>query len=83
MTVSMDVVFPDGTSNGVMQCIDVTIIDDSEIERNETFIVILTASSPAVNLGSAVATITITDTDGESIHTATPCTIIEHPETNL
>ena len=66
VSVSMDVVFPAGTSNGDMQCIDVTIIDDSEMEGDETFTVALTTSSPVVmTLGNAVTTITITDNDGE------------------
>ena len=64
VSVSMDVVFPAGTSNGGMQCIDVTIIDDSEVEEDE-FTVTLTTSSPLVTLGNAVTTITITDNDGE------------------
>ena len=62
MPVSMDVVFPVGTSNGGMQCINVTIIDDSTMEGDETFTVTLTTSSPVVTLGNAVTTITI---DGE------------------
>ena len=65
VSVSMDVVFPAGTSNGGVQCIDVTIMDDSEMEGDETFTVTLTTSSPAVTLGNAVTTITITDNDGE------------------
>ena len=65
LSVSTDVVFSAGTSNGGMQCINVTIIDDSEIEGDETFTVTLTTSSPAVTLGNAVTTITITDNDGE------------------
>ena len=69
VSVSMDVVFPVGTSNGGMQCIDVTIIDDSEMEGDETFTVTLTTSSP-VTLGNAVTTITITDIDGECMYIA-------------
>ena len=65
VSVSMDVVFPASTSNGDMQCIDVTIMDDSEMEGDETFTVALTTSSPVVTLGNAVTTITITDNDGE------------------
>ena len=68
VSVSMDVViFPAGTSNGGMQCIAVTIIDDSAMEGDETFTVTLTTSSPHVTLGNAVTTITITDNDGECI----------------
>ena len=67
VSVSMDVVFPAGTSNGDMQCIAVTIIDDREMEGDETFTVTLATSSSAVTLGNAVTTITITDNDGECI----------------
>ena len=64
MSVSMNVIFPTGTSNGGMQCINVIIIDDSAMEGDETFTVTLTTSSPVVTLGNAVTTITI-DIDGE------------------
>ena len=62
--MSMDVVFPAGT-NGGMLCIAVTIIDDSEMEGDETFTVTLTTSSPGVTLGNSNVTITITANDGE------------------
>ena len=62
VSVSMDVVFPAGTSNGGMQCIDVPITNDGEMEGDETFTVTL---SPALTLGNVVTTITITDNDGE------------------
>ena len=65
VSASMDVVFPVGTSNGGMQCIGVIIIDDSEMEGDETFAVTLTTLSSAVTLGNAVTTITITANDGE------------------
>jgi hypothetical protein len=59
----MDVVFPTGASNGAMQCVSVTITDDSAVEGDETFTVTLTTSSP-VALGNAMTAITIMDTDG-------------------
>ena len=62
----MDVVFPAGTSNGGMQCINVTIIVDSAMEGDETFTVILTTLSPGSGVTlHAVTIITITDADGE------------------
>ncbi len=62
----MEVVFPSASSSGAMQCVDVSITDDSAVEGDETFTVSLTTSSPAVTLGNAVTTIiTITNTDGE------------------
>ena len=65
VSVTMDVVFPAGSSNGAMQCIDVSITDDSAVEGDETFTVALTTSSAIVTLGNALTTITITNTDGE------------------
>jgi hypothetical protein len=61
--MSMDVVFPAGASNGAMQCISVTITDDSAVEGDETFTLSLTTSSP-VALGNSMTAITIMDTDG-------------------
>ena len=59
----MDLVFTAGTSNGTLQCINVTIIDDSLVESNETFTVTMTTSNSVVELGNNLTTITITDTD--------------------
>ena len=61
--VSIDLVFTAGTSNGTLQCINVTIIDDSLVESNETFSVTMTTSNSVVVLGNNLTTITITDTD--------------------
>ncbi len=63
VSVSMMVVFPSANSSGAMQCVDVSITDDSAMEKDETFTVSLTTSSPT--LGNAETIITITDTDGE------------------
>ena len=59
----MDLVFIAGTSNGTIQCLNVTIFDDSLVESNETFTVTLTTSNSVVELGNNLTTITITDTD--------------------
>ena len=56
--VSMNLVFSTGSSNGALQCINVTIIDSPTIEEDETFTVILTTSA-VVALGNDVITITI------------------------
>ena len=58
----MDMVFFAGTSNGAMQCINVTIIDSPSIEEDETFTVTLTTSS-VVALGNDVITVTITEAE--------------------
>ena len=66
----MDLVFTAGSSNGTLQCMDVTIIDafvdpfidifDFVIEDNETFIVTVTTLSSIVTLENAVTNVTIT-----------------------
>ena len=59
----MVVVFPNGTSNGTMQCIGVQISSDGAVEGDETFMVTLNASTRFAVLGNTVTTITILDTD--------------------
>ena len=56
--------FLNGSMAGDMECVSVTITDDSALELDETFTVILTTSEPAVTLSNDTATITITDNDG-------------------
>ena len=64
VSASVLVVFPAGSSNGAVRCVDVTIIDDSETEGVETFSVRLSSSSPIVTLANTVTNITIIDTGG-------------------
>ena len=61
----MDLVFTAGSSNGSMQCVNVTIIDDMVVETNEIFTIRLDKSiaSSVVALGNNVTGVTITDTD--------------------
>ena len=47
-------------------CFNTTIIDDDDYEDSETFTVILDSMDEGVLIVSMEATITITDTDGES-----------------
>ena len=61
--VSMDLVFTAGTSNGTMQCLNITINTTRTVEEDETFTVTLTTSNSVVELGNNLTTITITDTD--------------------
>ena len=68
MSVSKDVVFPAGTSNGSMQCINVTIIEDSAMEGDKAFTVSMNTSSPLVAIGNAVTSINIIGTQGENIY---------------
>ena len=49
------------------QCVDITILADGLVEPDELFSVNLTPLSPAVILGTSMATVTITDSDSKSI----------------
>ena len=60
--VSMDLVFTAGTSNGTMQCLNVTIIDtEATVEYNETFIVTLSSDMEQEDYET---TVTIVDVNG-------------------
>lgn len=50
-------------SDGNMRCIDVTIRDDTVVERDESFILALNSSDRAVRIISDSATVTIIDND--------------------
>ena len=57
--------FNSGSKNGATRCVDISIIDDSALELQQAFEVILTTEDSQVILGSVVATtITIMDNDG-------------------
>ena len=56
----MDLVFTAGTSNGTMQCLNITINTTRTVEEDETFTVTLTTSSSVMALE---ATIIIMDND--------------------
>ena len=51
-------------------CVVVTVLDDRSVEREEQFDLIISSSSPEVNIPEATqrATVTIYDTDGESVY---------------
>lgn len=44
---------------------NVKIIDDSSVEQNETFLIVLTSSSPGVLIEVSNVTVTIIDNDGK------------------
>ena len=71
--VSSPLTFPATTSSDdVMQCINVSITDDSVFEESETFTVTVTTANPRVTLGNNDTTVTITDNEGQCsyIHTS-------------
>ena len=65
--VSTLLTFPATTSSDdIMQCIDVSILDDSVFEGPaETFTVTVTTTNPRVTLGNNNTTVTIIDNDGQ------------------
>ena len=63
-SVSSDEVFPSGSTDGAMKCVNITILDDITVEGNHSFTVTLTTSDPDVMLGNNVTIITITENDG-------------------
>lgn len=46
MPLSVERVFPTGSRNGAMQCVDVPVADDGILEANETFSVFLSSLEP-------------------------------------
>ena len=61
--VSINLVFTAGTSNGTMQCLNITINTTRTVEEDETFTVTLTTSSSVVELGNDMTTVVIMDND--------------------
>ena len=57
--VSMDIVFPAGSISGTQQCINITIIDNTTVEEDETFTVTLSTSDLTVKLENNMTTVTI------------------------
>ena len=63
---TMDLTFPTSSGNNAMQCLDVTITDDTALEDTETFTVTLTTADTVVMLGNNETTVSITDNEGSS-----------------
>ena len=61
--ISSDVTFVPGSASSDVQCMNISIIDDTALEGNFSFIVSLTSSDPDVLVGRDTATIIITDDD--------------------
>ena len=62
--MTFPLVFPDDSTDGAVQCANITIMDDSVYEPDETFTVRLTAVTSRVETGNTETTITITDDEG-------------------
>ena len=65
-----------GSSSGSIQCIPVYIIDDTEPEASEEFILTLFASDVAVAVAQEGETTTVVIQDNEGSYKATPISLI-------
>ena len=65
----LDLTFPDGSQEGVRQCVEVVIIDDEAVEGTESFYVDLTTSDARIELSRICrrAQITIFDNDSKTV----------------
>ena len=57
--------FPAGSVVNDVQCAEVTILDNSILEGNETFNMTMAAVSSSVMIGNAITTVTISDNDSK------------------
>ena len=62
--------FNSGSINGSTECLIISVIDDSALEGEQTFFVMLNSSDSDVILGRSTTTVIITDNDGKSDITA-------------
>ena len=61
----VDVIFPSGSTDGALECVNITIVDDNTFEGPHSFSVeIIMASSPSVIGSPSSATINIEDDEG-------------------
>lgn len=77
------IVFPAGSTAGAQLCINIPIIDDVLVELLESFSVSAASNDPNVEFsaGGNLATVSITDNDGEShvvLLCNTQCMAIAH-----
>ena len=63
MSDFFDEYFTTGSINGAMICVNITILDDSILEENETFTMTLTTADSDVIIGTTMAAIIIIDDD--------------------
>jgi hypothetical protein len=64
-SISSEEVFLSGSIDGSDECVDITLLPEDPMERDETFTVTLTTTDPDVTLGTSVITITIDNDDCE------------------
>ena len=62
--MSSSISFPTNSSDGTMECMNFTIVDNDAFELNETFTVTLTVNTAGVMVGNTITEVTITDNEG-------------------
>lgn len=62
--ISSPLMFPAGSGDSAVQCVNISIVDDREVERDEIFSVGLTVVTSGVMLGNALTTVVIIDNEG-------------------
>ncbi len=59
-------VFPTSASEGMQNCANIAIIDDTALESDHSFTINITSTSPDISQGSpSEADVVITDNDGQ------------------
>ena len=61
---SSPLVFPAGSTDGAMECMNITIMEDTLFEGDETFTVGLMVVTSGVMAGNTETIVTITDNEG-------------------
>ena len=62
--ISSTLEFPVNSTSGDEQCINITIVDDNDVEGDEMFTVTLERIIGAVTLSQGTTVVTITDNEG-------------------
>ncbi len=63
VSLAPNLIFTSGSADNAVRCVNISILEDTALEGNQTFTVALTTSDPDVMLGTGMY-ITITDNDG-------------------
>ena len=58
-----------------MQCVNISIVGDSTLENNESFLANVTTDDQAIILSPSMATIDILNDDSKNAHFISPCRI--------
>ena len=67
INIMSDEVFPSESDIDAEVCVDITLLPEDPLERDEIFTVLLTTTDPDVILGINMTTITIDNDDGKVV----------------